>query len=832
MLNKRGYLFAIALILIISSFLIFGCGKQGIRFTNQVPSIEITSYEGYDPANPYTDSTRVTLFQQKIYWHASDPDGIIAGFAYRILDKNNQPLSTPGNRFIDADGLHSPQNVLDRFGRGWVLHYQPGADQSIPLDNDSARKTIWSSQKYAVINFPAADQFGNPDTTICKFEVICVDNRGEICNISAFRTFRSYSTRPVCFATTTKGRPNGGQVGTGIRMSFSLTDFDPYIQPTAYYYELKIEKRATVTNALISTQPSDGSWVNTLEDDDPHINQYLLTKNTSPLSLSSDYNGDTQVSYTKVICRVIDLAGIVSDTTSVRFAVKEGFHPQTLIYGRRIYGLGANHYITYNDESTQDVLPYTVVGGQIRFGTPLFKDTLGVYTAVHSQNLKIWVRWGFHGEYGIPLPSGTTLVTNNPFDKKVDLVLDASTSKNYFSEIVAFDVSVNGEPYNYPPLLSNPNNIKTDSTWVNGQLVLKRWLRVPINSNMGQTGVLTNMLAQTQRLEVRAVDLQGVVDPTPELFAVNLIPPVSQANRSGILVIDDEPHNAFSPADSVDARYSNMLSGYSGPVKWLKRENMAAAADTVGRRIAFSTIQNYKLIIYHSDNPTGFSNLLLEHDAFALYLYSGGNMVISGGANISGVAQSYAIAKLRTLSQYFGITYSTTSTGIISNSLIVNPFMVKANLPQVNAIPGYNELNIALDLNPANPNPDPYITPDFTFFDPNELNMVSTVNSRKGLGPVSYFIFIEPGTDVLYKYGCKPTSEAVTPGTSPYFFPTVTFHSQNNNNRNIALRKISQTQNVITNKCYIFGFPLSYIKKNEAKGLMTKILSELNLASI
>ncbi len=39
-------------------------------------------------------------------------------------------------------------------GTGWVIHYMTGADQNIPLDDPQARRSIWTSQKYAVISFP------------------------------------------------------------------------------------------------------------------------------------------------------------------------------------------------------------------------------------------------------------------------------------------------------------------------------------------------------------------------------------------------------------------------------------------------------------------------------------------------------------------------------------------------------------------------------------------------------------------------------------------------------------------------------------------------------
>jgi len=89
-------------------------------------------------------------------------------------------MSTAGNLYIDSLGTSTPKTVLDKYGAGWVLHYKAGANQSIPLDSLGAKKTIWTTQKYALVNFIASNSSGLPDTTISRFEVICVDDRGGV----------------------------------------------------------------------------------------------------------------------------------------------------------------------------------------------------------------------------------------------------------------------------------------------------------------------------------------------------------------------------------------------------------------------------------------------------------------------------------------------------------------------------------------------------------------------------------------------------------------------------------------------------------------------------
>jgi len=755
--------------------IITGCGKSGSRFANLPPTIRITSFEGFDDSGYTVIDT--LIYQQQVYWHAHDPDGVIDGFAYRILNENGDPITTPGNYTIDADGSLTPDNLLGTLGAGWVIHYMPGADHSIPLSSPDARRTIWTSQKFATVNFPAANATGDPAIRISRFEVIAVDNRGAITQVPAYRVFTTTSPKPVCFLTTTKGNPDGDAVGAGIRLQFGMTDFDPYITPTPHHYEFKIQKLNHITNALIS----ETEWFSTRNE--PRINQFLLTRYTQPASLEYDFVNGQQVSITKVVGRVYDLAGVVSDTTSIRFAVKSGFRPETLVYGRRVYGLGDNHYINYVDESTPEVMPFTIVDGIQRFATPYFKDINNRYTAVNSQNFKTWIRWGWHGEYGEVLAAGGFRITDNPFDKKIDLVMhrEGNVSVNYYSEITHFDLRLNGQPYNFPPL-AHSVVVDTDG---------KQWLRVPLFSPLGQTVVITSLHSQAHIFEVRAVDLQGEADPTPAVFEFDLKAPVPNAQRAGILIIDDDEHAAGAPADTLNARYQHILSSFPGQISRIQRRTSDAHpghtnADDRARHIALSDLQAYRLVVYHSDNPFKAPHLKLDHDAYLLYLASGGNMVISSTHLLSSSLESMVIATQRHFLSYFGVNYSRTAMGFVSGSLTVRPWFIKA-LGQM----GYNDVNLQL--------------PSFN----------SAVNSRQGLSSVTFFNLFN--ADVIYRFGSK------TVGQDNFSPPTEADYNLYHN-KPVGLRKINPN-----NRCYIFGFPLSFMDKNEAKTMMDRVLTELGM---
>lgn len=795
MQSKRIKVLTLSLLVIAVVLGITGCGKSGTMKANVAPSISITSYEGFDDSDllsPYANS--LFLFQQKIYWNATDPDGVIAGFAYRVKDQNGNPIATPGNHFIDATGAITPQNVLTKYGPGWVMHYLPNAPQDLPLDDPQARRTIWTSQKYAVINLPASDANGNPITLLSTFEVIAVDNRGEVTQTLAWRSFNATSARPQCFISTTKGNPNGSEVGSGIRLSFSMKDTDPFIPEIPFKYEFKMMKVHPTTGATIAG--TETAWINSVANSDPDIGHFLLTRYTQP-ALTYDIENNVTNSKTKVIARVYDMAGVVStvsDSTAITFAVKAGFRPKTLVYPQKAYALGDNHFIDYTDESTPEILPFTIVGGAQRFATPFFRDFTNNRVAINSSNMKVWIRWGWRGEYGQVPATGPINYTDNPYDKKVDTVLDRTTDLNYFSEITHFDLRYDGDEYEYAPYENDPSRHITDTDG-------KKWLRIPLNSPMGQTVVLTypRISDGTHTFEVRCVDLQGEVDPIPAEFTFTLEPLIPKANRQGILVIDDDSDNASeSPEAIVDGKYANMISDYSGN-KVFKKRGAAGVTfqDQRMRHLSPTELQKYELVIYHSDRPTESGNLKVENDGLCLYMAKGGNVVVSHAAKLAEVLQAFALANQKSFLSYFGLPFVSNPASFMSSSFITRPIFQSAvgqNLGTGDVYP-----NMALQFGTENP------------------SFNNLVNIRHGLSTIAYFgdaIDDTPGNSVTYRLGAKPT-------TYPNFPPSQADYDLYNN-KPVGIRRVNTN-----NRTWMFGFPLSYMVDADSKAMMNKILSEI-----
>lgn len=791
MTNKSIKLLSIISMLILTMVLVSACGKSGSRFPNNPPTIEITSFEGWDStyvAAQY-DTTITYTFQQRIYWNAKDTDGVITGYAFRVLDQAGNPVPTPGYTVIDDEGTLTPDNLL-ALGKGWVIHYLPGADQTIPLTSPKASRSIWSSQKYAVINFPSADLNGNPITKYSKFEVVAIDNRGAITSEPAWRNFKTTSARPKCTISTTKGNPNGKSVGSGMKLNFSMTDSDPFISALPYKYEFQMMKTDSTGTQIIPG--SESPWYSTANQ--TKINEYLLTRYTDP-PLTYDLNATGQViQQTRIVARVTDMAGVVSlaDTNSVMtFKVKPGYRPKTIIYPTKTYAMGDNHFEDWNDDSTEEVLPSAQTDTGARYATPFFKDIHGNLTAVYSNNLKVWIRWGWWGEYGNVTTGGTTIYSEDPYNKKVDVVLDRTTNENYYSEITYFHLRYDGQPYNFQPYA---HSIATDEQG-------NRWLRIPVQSPLGQSIVLTGLPVPpasepgVHKFEVRCEDLQGEVDPIPATLEFHLYRYKAPAERSGVLIVDDDTDGTTSPEDIVNTRYANMLADYSGPKVFIKHSTDIAPnpngdthMDVRRRQLAFSDLQNYKLVIYHNDNPQNSGFLELDTDGLALYMMRGGNLVISHTAKLSPILAAISKNGARnTFIRYLGLPDVPDVESIMSNALQIRPFMQKA----VGAS-SYPDLIL------------PLTAPDC---------FVPLVANLKGLSTVDYYPITNG--DIIYKLGCKPTDYPTNPPTQAQY--------DLYNNKTIGIRRVSGNGA----RSYLFGFPLSYMAPADTRTMMNKILSEV-----
>lgn len=134
MFNKKGSIYFIFVALVVLLVLISCDARKGTLSANLQPFISITNYFGADSDTLITEAF---LFQQTVQWSGTDEDGVVEGYAFRVLNEEEEPIATPGYDVIDEDG--------------WVKFYSPSANTTIPLDQ-SAETTIWFDQSYATIN--------------------------------------------------------------------------------------------------------------------------------------------------------------------------------------------------------------------------------------------------------------------------------------------------------------------------------------------------------------------------------------------------------------------------------------------------------------------------------------------------------------------------------------------------------------------------------------------------------------------------------------------------------------------------------------------------------
>ena len=812
--RKVSYLFiaAFGLLLILNA-----CGRKGELNQNLPPIITITSYEGVENAAEIGDSI---LFQQKIYWDAYDPDGTIEAYAFRVLDENGvpykdengDPIGTPGYEFVDD--------------QGWVYHYQDGADETIPMDDPEAKISIWTTQVYAEINFPAngeqifdefgdpvIDEFGNPvfAPVTSIFEVKCIDNSGEENdqNFPVRKYFNSFSATPMVTIESSQGDISTRTIGTGIYFQFNIRDNDQYVGEIPYYFFFRLEKR-DLDGVVIPFADGgyDTTWISTKGQTD--VTRFLMTKGTDP-ALSPNFSIDDPVvnDSTYIIAKAVDIAGIVSDPDTISFLVYDGFHPGSLIYsgdnigdGCDIWLIGENHFTTYLDGSITKIIEEEDTSEGKHFSLPFWINKDGEYAVLGSNDLKIYAHWGWHGEYG-QLTQGEPNITDNPNDLVVGALKDEDTDASYYSEMKYFDVRLDGEPYYYPPLPPQGDNLQVDETG-------KEWLRIPINHEIAQNAVLTSLSEGLHRLEVRAVDLQDAGDPTPADLDFRVVNRVPKTEKEGILIIDDSQSNQnFAPEALLDSLYFyEILAGYNGTIDVMDREEIKNSVWKsllhFGRDVLSPTdLEKYKWIIYHSDQLAIDSNFQKEFEVFELYLRGGGNLILSGGLNFRNSLNYVEEYASPVFSEYFGL--STTGGDVIKaiskNGSEAISFL-NQSLAYFNKATADNIFSQDIDLH----------IPSF-----NSLVNYSYVvqDSVKGLGPIAIFeeSLLPADVEVIYRFGCKE------PGDGPLDPSAAEFEEYTG--QPVAIRKVTDN-----NSCYIFGFPLSYMNVEQVNTMMLEIIND------
>ncbi|MDD2423009.1 MAG: hypothetical protein PHG34_02185 [Candidatus Cloacimonetes bacterium] len=603
---------------------------------------------------------------------------------------------------------------------------------------------IWTFDSQLSIDFTSVQ--GKIEDLITGVQVKIKHSDGQIEELeSSFKSSRLISSWiEVSFSS-------GAQVPAGLEFPMKESIGDIYVDGM---YAHHFMYRLNILNEALDVIQA-GSWYSSI--DSPDIRKVHLSLNTTPA-----LNFNAPGTFTQFECYVVSRTGVEQDgPTSIYFQVVEGNQPVALIYPQTFLGQGQYHYSIVNDTPAYMINPIPPNGD--RHNREFWTSNYGL-EAINSQDFKLHLRWGYSGQYGNISFNGDLVVTNNPFDREMNHVLNPS-GINYHGHITAFWLRLDGAPFPAQAQFFNPQII-TDSEG-------NSWLRVANFNDNCRHCILQNLDSGNHVVELKVEDLQGVLSETAQKI-FNLYAYKTPQQRSGILVIDGSPNNPNnSPEAFVDAFYTAVTPTAWGPV------NQADLSVIASGKISSVALQNYRAVLMHSDNPSTGMDLRAQVDALEIYLGNQGNLIWSGTSQMANrlgdIPPDFRTSRLG-ISNLGGI--STISS--FSHSFFINAIgqMGLDDIP----------LNLSYPFNPM-------------------------VNVRQGFSSLTLF---DPSLnlDWLYAFGCKPVDHPTFPPTQEqydlYSSKYVTYKYENNGSSVV-----------------VFGFPLSYMEQTPVANSLNTLFDDI-----
>ena len=711
------------IMLIFVSLTFYSCGRTGIT----APEVELEHVINFSDEQIPTDNGEY-IYRQHIRLNSNGR----SSYAYKITTMNNE---LPEGVFVDE--------------QGWMYFANSSAPHGSPsLSEPGNHRTIWTSSPFLSIDFRSNEC--KLHNLISKVEVqIRTDDGKIVVHSASFTSDRLISSRLlVPFA-------NGATTGTGIEFALREEISDIFVEgmfASHFMYRLNI-----IDSNLQCI--SEGTWYSSINL--PNIRKVQLNSTTIPAITPNAANQFTQFE-----CYVVSRQGVQEATHQfVFFRAASGYLPVAIIYPETVAGLGQNHYTNgnYDYVFSNEVIPSSSLHKNRRLWT-----TPNGYEAINSEDFKLYIRWGYNGQYAINTDFGQ-IFYNYPWGQEANHCLNQQNIY-YGSSIVAFDLRFDNMPFPVQPHFINPTVVShTDGS---------TWLRVNNLNDLARHHTFSNLSSSSHLLEVCAVDLQGAIS-LPATATINLHQPVSYNQRSGILIVDDtEHHQAYSPETSVDNFYNSIIPGYYGAVHTIDIISEPGIEECVSPTV----MQNYKAVIWHNDNATRTGNIQFHADALEIYLARDGNLILSGTNKL---LESFEYIKRLTpdfLSQRFGIP-DLSMIEQLGSSVTNNPYFVHAD--------GLNGLcDMYLEL---------------------ETPFSSQLLIRMGYGAVMYFNPVA-GMNFLYALGCKPVD-------SPTYPPTQQQYDL------YSSKYVAYKHSFANSSVVVFGFPLSYMEIDDVTMAIHTILA-------
>ncbi len=626
-------------------------------------------------------------------------------------------------------------------------------------------ESIWTAEK--AINFTFTSSEGTLDHIILEIDVQNED--GSILTRSIFDD-RLLGTNLFC----EQGDIDGMDTGTALDLILSeQTDIfvDGMYAHHFMYRLIKLDENGEEISA--------SDWYSTLYCTD--IRRISLTSETEP-ALSPDGEGCS----TRIEAYVVTRNGISDEANpaSLEFHVIEGMHPATLIYSYMTFALGENHFSRLEDNMLFNPsidYPVEMTEDGYNYAMHFFIDSNGEYGALWSEDFKLYLNVGYAGEY----------YCNNPSAEYMGEVYNEETGLNYFASIEYYDISINGEDLTQYGIEAP---IVTDDG--------VSYSRISYDPSLDFDVILQNLPASVQgsphQLIVRAIDNQGNVDPTPAILLFNLFEPVPHEDKTGVVVIDDDIDNTFSPDDSVDPLYTNGFLQADLELDYNDLKNSVWDSQLNYSRTVLSAtdLQHYKFMVWHVDNPPRSVkyNLALEIDNLNLIMPQKTNLLLSGGANLWNAYSRSCQSDFHIFDRWLGLqeTSDEAAVGYMAGSAIEFPWFIGAE-SQVDEYPDID-------------------------FDPEQLwgYLPSLFVPRGGMGSIAYFPedYHTDGAEVIYRFICKePGTDNYSPSQEEYDLL---------NGQPVALRVVHDGFTT-----WMFGFPLSWMPQDTVTQLLDQIQLEL-----
>jgi len=802
--------------------LLFGCDYQGNLNINQPPEVYISSFTGRDTPEE-ADVLGSVPYQQKIYWYGRDADGVVVGYAFRILNEHGDPISTAGNEVISP---YTPPELseADPLNKGgWVLHYQKGTSEDYPLYHDLSRTTVWTEKIFTDVNFPAADEAGSLVDRASAFEIYAIDNKGAISK-KAIKYFYTMSKKPSILVSTSKGTLDTLKVtpsvrntlGQGVRMIFSMPDDRiGIITNKPWYFRYKVYQADKDDQADTPLPGEDTSWHSTQYLPDTgevlfRAVEYPDSKQNMVPALRSNFASDhsTLLSVTIFDVQVVDLAGVMSDPIRKYFYVNDKFSPSALIYVDRTYALGNDHYtyeadplITGKPMIMEPPKTYTSTGtrvSQLFYPTPVFDAQKQVtdfeWQLFGDPFTKFWFRWGYFGEYRNNDPHANR--ENVGASEVFEAVLDPNNGNaNYGSEISNYYISLDGMQYPYPPLQVAGLQ---DHQYPD-------FLRVPTGHEISQMITRSGFSPGRHTLSIMVEDLQDKVSDVSSLD-FNIKRKKTPSERNGVLYIDfgvDEN----TDNNGIRAFYEGVFADLNMPFTYVKREvvNKKRSEDRFksynyfrnGTRLFPITLLNdYEYVIVATDLRGGTLTTFIRGDGeiegIMDYLNAGGKVILVGNWNLRSAFTIVPSAPMISFFRdYFGfplVSRPDEDINTLHNNSTANPNYIFLDPTPV--APGAPNLNIIT----ARP-PDE----DANIYQNGAINTATSIASETVLAP---------GTTILYRFNCSSNATTAT---------YAKFH-----NKPVGF-KFTPT-NPSQGTTYTFTFPIYNLQSDSVKQLMSYIM--------